>query len=58
METKNEDIVADVAQCERISIKCNALAFSNNIDYKEFQLWLVLFKYSVNMTLFLKLLQW
>ena len=55
---KNEDMVADVAQCERISIKCNALAFSNNIDYKEFQLWLVLFKYSVNMTLFLKLLQW
>ena len=29
---KNEDMVADVAQCERISIKCNALAFSNNID--------------------------
>ena len=29
LETKNDDVVADVAQCERSKIKCYASAFSN-----------------------------
>ena len=29
LETKNDNVVADVAQCERSKIKCYASAFSN-----------------------------
>ena len=29
LETKNDDVAADVAQCERSKIKCYASAFSN-----------------------------
>ena len=42
LETKNDNVVADVAQCERSKIKCYASAFSNIlID------WVIEFNFSI-----------